>query len=473
MQRKQMCANGSAYRCSSNQKPEPVLNKNDKRIFCIGFLHSAPPHRTILGLHWDTSQPHITRIRMRRPAQRPATKLSADIRRLVALTQTALEAPSGLESDFWQRHLDKAIVALLDNGNQHTLDSALDYLFQHNVTAYDILIDSVEQCCQSCTTGPAQAQQDVLLLAIPVLAWTRFAIGSGVLPEATVQALKICLHTHIAADNAVIGLSPTLHAIEQLPQHHSEVYQLMHALSGTPLRKHTPKAVKAPLATIPFLADTRYLIATVTVPHGSALFRWQGIPDALLAAEQRQASALAWSTDALPLIAPALPGCNLELLLPQAYFYNCREADKRIRPATILAATHYLTHHLNALPAQLKVSIGKCSHDKNGDTDEYRIGFSLDDEERIYYGTVWPLYEAEDGDELDGLLPPGIEIAHPLETIRLLLQDCGIDDITVHPEVFDAEFCDDCGSPLFPNRDGDLVHAEMPEETLDHLEQLH
>lgn len=410
---------------------------------------------------------------MRRPAQRPATKLSADIRRLVALTQTAMEAPSGLESDFWQRHLDDAIIALLDHGNQRTLDSALDYLFQHNVTAYDILIDSVEQCCQSCTTGPANAQQDVMLLAIPVLAWTRFSIGSGALPDATVQALKECMQVHIVAAGAAVTLSPTLHAIEQLPQHHSEVYQLMHVLSGIPLRKQAPKPAKTPLATIPFLADTRYLIATVTVPHGSALFRWQGTPDALVAAEQRQASALAWATDALPLIAPALPGCNLELLLPQAYFYNCREADKRIRPATILAATHYLTHHLKALPEQLKVSIGKCSHDKDGEIDEYRIGFTQDDDEQIFYGTVWPLYEAEDGDELDEPLPPGIEIVHPLETIRLLLQDCGINDITVHAEVFDAEFCDDCGSPLFPNCEGELVHAEMPEATLDHLEQLH
>ena len=24
--------------------------------------------------------------------------------------------------------------------------------------------------------------------------------------------------------------------------------------------------------------------------------------------------------------------------------------------------------------------------------------------------------------------------------------------------------CDNCGAPLFPNREGELVHAEMPEQ---------
>jgi hypothetical protein len=29
---------------------------------------------------------------------------------------------------------------------------------------------------------------------------------------------------------------------------------------------------------------------------------------------------------------------------------------------------------------------------------------------------------------------------------------------------FPLEFCDDCGAPLYPNPEGEPVHAEMPEE---------
>jgi hypothetical protein len=35
------------------------------------------------------------------------------------------------------------------------------------------------------------------------------------------------------------------------------------------------------------------------------------------------------------------------------------------------------------------------------------------------------------------------------------------------------EFCDDCGAPLFPDREGELVHAEMPEDTPPPVEHFH
>jgi hypothetical protein len=36
----------------------------------------------------------------------------------------------------------------------------------------------------------------------------------------------------------------------------------------------------------------------------------------------------AWKQQVTPLFARLLPGCNVELLLPQAYYFGCREADK-------------------------------------------------------------------------------------------------------------------------------------------------
>jgi len=52
----------------------------------------------------------------------------------------------------------------------------------------------------------------------------------------------------------------------------------------------------------------------------------------------------------------------------------------------------------------------------------------------------------------------------PQDTIVSLLQEAGIRQIRQHNERFAMEFCDDCGAPLYPDLDADLVHAEMPED---------
>ena len=48
--------------------------------------------------------------------------------------------------------------------------------------------------------------------------------------------------------------------------------------------------------------------------------------------------------------------------------------------------------------------------------------------------------------------------------VEALLRESGIKDIVVHNQQFPFEFCDDCGAPLYPNVDGEPVHAELPEE---------
>ena len=35
------------------------------------------------------------------------------------------------------------------------------------------------------------------------------------------------------------------------------------------------------------------------------------------------------------------------------------------------------------------------------------------------------------------------------------------------------EYCDDCGAPLYPNPDGEPVHAELPEEEASVPRHLH
>jgi hypothetical protein len=410
---------------------------------------------------------------MRRPVQRTATKISADIKRLVALIKTCMDAPSHLEKKFWVAQLHQTIGDKLRQGHQTILDACLDFLFKNDVEAYDVFVEAVENVSQSCTITHQEKQQDVLLFAAPVLAWTRFAIGSGVLTEATVSALKNILQEHVFSADAVIALGPSLLAIEQLPANHTEVLKLMQEISALPLGIKAGKAVVKAPPTIPFLADTRYLIGTVTVAHNTAIYRWQQADNPIDYARIIKTAEQAWAAAAYPHLSPALPGCTLNFLLPQSYFYSCRQADKLIRPATIHAAIHYLTHQLETSANKLKVVIGKFSHNMDDEIDEYRIGFTKEDSSSIYYGTVWPLYENEDDDELAMSLFPDADITHPMEPIRALLKTLDIIHIKELTEVFPAEFCDDCNSPLFANDDGDLVHAEMPDEILERAEHLH
>ncbi len=397
---------------------------------------------------------------MRRPNKGSSPKLSADSQRLVAYAQAVVQAASRLEERSWEKQLDAQVQKLLKNGNQDAADAALDELFKLQTGAYDALMETLEACSESCRIEHDGVQYDALLIAAPILAWTRYSIASGTIAPDMLATLSAHLFAHVLASNVKMALAPTLFSIDQMPRSHGETLALTQKLAQAALKGSTPKAVGNAPETAPFLADTRYLLAGVVVPAGEALFHWQ---TALNFAE-RETALEQWRKQAAPNITKLLPGCGIELLLPEAYYVACREADKQIRPASIHAAVHYLTHALNVPAADLSASIGSFSEDPtSGRADEYRIGFTLQREPEVVYGVVWPLFGEED-DETRLPTPDAIGGKTPVETIVGLLQVAGVGQITQHDERFEMEFCDDCGAPLYPDMDADLVHAEMPED---------
>ena len=414
---------------------------------------------------------------MRRPAKRTSSKLSSDSQHLVSFAQAIAQASSRLEEKAWQKPLDALLLKLLRAGNQPLIDAALDHLFKADLTAYDVLIEAVEAGSESTTLEFEQQHYDVQLLVLPILAWTRFSIGSGPLNADIQAALTAHLHAHVLASDVRLALAPALLAIEQLPRYHTEVFGLTQQM-GLAALKNSPVQLKLEQQpAVAFLADTRYAIAAVVVPAGGALFHWQEREQQQQFASAKLAAFEAWKQQVAPLMARSLPGCNVELLLPQPYYFGCRDADKRIRPASIRAADYFLTQTLDISSAELHASIGGFSEDINGQIDEYRIGFAIGGDPTVVYGTVWPLYEEESGEEqllalvsdasLDG------PTASPLQELLTVLRECGIVHIKHHDERFTMEFCDDCGAPLFADRDGELVHAEMPEDTPPPAEHFH
>ncbi|MBV8625163.1 MAG: DUF2863 family protein [Herbaspirillum sp.] len=415
---------------------------------------------------------------MRRPAKRSSSKLSADSQHLVTFAQAIAQASSRLEERAWLKPLDALLNKLLRTGHQALIDAALDHLFKADLDAYDVLIEAVEAGSESTTVDHDGEDYDVQLLVLPVLAWTRFAIASGAIAGELQNAIAAHLHAHVLAKDARLALAPVLFSIEQLPRLHTDVFALTRQMGQSALKNGTVQLRGEQQPTAAFLADTRYVIAAVAVPTGNALFHWQESEQQSHFSTNKSAAFDAWKQQVTPLFARLLPGCNVELLLPQAYYFGCREADKRIRPASIRAADYFLTQTLEINSSELHASIGGFSEDINGQVDEYRIGFSIGGDPTVVYGTVWPLYEQESGDELTLMLPAGAGLADglptsPLQQILTVLRECGIVHIKHHAERFTMEFCDDCGAPLFPDREGELVHAEMPEDTPPPVEHFH
>ena len=220
------------------------------------------------------------------------------------------------------------------------------------------------------------------------------------------------------------------------------------ALAGKPLNIDA----SAMAETNRFLSDVRYLIGAVALPAGSALFRWNekdGNKDAALKE---------WIKQGSPSLEPLLTGCAWQPLLPDAYHAACRNADRLSRPYSLKASVAFLQTTLSLMPADIRAVVGPC-YDRR--MEEYRIGLGPKGSEQVFHGLVWPLLGNED------------EATDAIAEIESTLREAGVQEVLFLDHHFPMEFCDDCGAPLFPNADAELVHAEMPEQPQAGSQVLH
>ncbi|WAW10704.1 DUF2863 family protein [Oxalobacter vibrioformis] len=407
------------------------------------------------------------------PEKKDFPRLLPDSRRLVSLSMEIGRAASRLESRFWENQLSNVILKLLETKKQHKLDDAIEYLYQADPDAYNILLEAIEAHSESGVMQHKGVDYDVLLVVAPVMAWTRFAIPSGPLSSALHAGLVSSLADCIFAENARFLLAPELYAIDQLPQSHVEVFALMKDMAAPLLGKSQAGQFKSQETTL-FLADVRYLVMSVLVPVSQPLFRWQTTARVDEHGMLRKDCLENWKKNALPLLSNMMHGCVLDLTLPDAFFDACRKADQQIRPASIHAAVHYLALAMDVSAADLRAVIGGFVEVPEQVTiTEYRIGFSLRDNPQILYGVIWPVYGAEEiqqtvekGFPSRGRGTPQKEKTAPLDQILVLLETSGIACEKLHLERFPMEFCDECGVPLFADINAELVHAELPESAM-------
>jgi hypothetical protein len=417
---------------------------------------------------------------MRRPSKDSIHKLSAESQRLSSIAQAIVQAASRIEERTWERQLDTQLQKLLKSNHQESIDTALNELFKDDLAAYDVLMDGVEAVSESSVLVEDQDGKEVtwqaLLVAAPILAWTRFSIASGAIPADLLNTLSAHFSAHLLAEGTRMAMAPSLYAIDQLPRTHAETYTMTHKLAQAAYKGSSVKpAVRAP-DTAPFLADTRYLLIAVVAPQGAPLFRWQEPQHHINFIAERASALEQWRAQATDNVARLMPGCGIELLLPEAYYVACREADKLIRPVSIRAAVHYLTNTLDVEAADLRAVIaGFGEETTDGQIDEYRVGFTLRQSPDVVYGIVWPLYgqEDEEGTPMEGPMMAGPAPVAPINEITTHLNAAGIAHIKRINELYVAEYCDDCGAPLFADPTGELVHAEMPEDAPTGGEHFH
>lgn len=381
-------------------------------------------------------------------------RISADATELGRIATSLAESGGKLEDLFWEKKLSDLISKLLQNGAEDDLNAALDRLFDSHAAAHDCLADTVEACAESCILTVAGSDYDILLFNAPLLAWSRFSIPAGTIPKSTLQSLSVHLGAHVFSADARISLANYLFSPDQLPRSFVDTWQLMRELGAAAVRQ---EALALDVSVLPetnqFLSDTRYLIGAIAVPHGKALFRWNENDH-----NTRESALKEWIKQGGPCLEPLLTGCAFQPLLADAYHAGCRTADMASRPYSLRASVAFLQTTLGKPAESLRAVIGGF-HDKR--LEEYRVAFGPRDSEVIYHGVIWPLLGVED---------ENTDVVGEVET---LLRESGIKEIVVHHQQFPFEFCDDCGAPLYPNVEGETVHAELPEQSTPSSQTLH
>ena len=370
-------------------------------------------------------------------------RLSRDAAELQRLATGLSESGGKLEDAYWEAQLAETVDSLLKHGGEDDINATLDRLFEANPRAHDELADMVEARAESCRIDTPAGPCDVLLFSAPLLAWSRFAIPAGSIGKTALQTLTVQLGAHVFGGQARIALADFLFSPDQLPRSFCDTWQLTQQLGKCALAGQNLTVDTAGMPeTNRFLSDVRYLVGAIVLPQGSAPFRWNE-------ADGNKENALKeWIKQGSPSLEPLLTGCAWEPLLPDAYHTAARNADRLSRPYSIKASVAFLQTTLGLMPADIRAFVGPC-YDRR--MEEYRVGLAPKTGDAVYHGIVWPLLGAED---------EATDAAGEIETV---LRESGVKDVLFHDHHFPMEFCDDCGAPMFPNAEAELVHAELPE----------
>jgi hypothetical protein len=394
---------------------------------------------------------------MRRKPFRHSRRSTQTAVELTQLARSLSASGSRIEDAYWSARVDETVARALAAGDNTSLTQTLDALYESEGRGYDQLADLIEAGCESARgIVIGKERWDAVLVAAPVLSWSRYEVPARGVPDEVLANLRVQLQAHVAASGARLAIADHLFSPDQLPPGYAETRQLAEALWDAAV---TEQDVAVPQRNLPetqhFVADARYVLVGLVAPAGTALFRWQERGDA---DASRESVLAAWRGQGGPCLQPLFTGCGYEVLLPDAFHAAWRRAERDLRPFSLRAAVHYLTATLHVEASGLRAIVAPF-YDRV--LEEFRIGFTVADSEDVVHGVVWPLVGAED------------ELSDTAEQIVTVLREAGVTETVVLEQRLPLEYCDDCGAPLFPDPDGEAVHAELPETATEVRPPLH
>jgi len=398
-------------------------------------------------------------------SQTRSPRLSRDAKRLLSLAQALALSGSRVEDIYWETLISTHLHKLLHGRQNHTIEQVLDALLEQDIQAYEVLAEQAETASESTTIVHQSRAYDVLLVAAPFLAWTRYQLPEGLMKPDTQQALQACIREHLMAPQAHMAMLPQLINVDQLPQSFHEVAIWTQRLGRQALDLSTESCVLSQTGEVePMLADGRFLIFALAAEKGKPLFRWQTTPDSI--GPTRETCLQHWQERSREALASLFAGCQTEILLPDAFYASSRDADRKIRPLSIKAAVDWLQMATRFSAADLRATIVACGEER---VEEFRVGFCAGSSTDVIYGCVWPVLSAADAvvDAMDSDKPD------VPDEIAALLKSKGVQHVKRLPGLFPAEYCEDCGAPYFPNPLGEMQHPELPEEASIHPVYFH
>ena len=396
---------------------------------------------------------------MKKPRVPHRTKSPRVVQELSRLAAGLAASGSRIEDAFWENRLAAKIHAQLRTGDDQNLEAALDQLYDTDSVGYGEFIYAIEAAIECGVLIREGIGHDVLMFAAPMLTWSRFSIPSGLISEPVLAALRAQLQAHVLAEDVQFVLADCLFSPDQLPRGYHLTHELANklwtaAVAGERDLHINPRQLAE---TGRFLSDTRYLLGAIAVPQGKSMFRWQEADGASADKNttppgvkfSKQETLLAWQAHGAEALRPLFQGCAFELLIPDGFFSAWRMADRLARPYSTHATIDFLQSTLNISANRLRAVIAPF-YDQW--LEEYRVSFTLKDRDEVLYGIVWALVGDED------------ENSDTVTQIETTLRECGITHTTVLDNRFLLEYCEECGAPLFPNPEGEVVHAEFPDE---------
>lgn len=386
----------------------------------------------------------------------PAQSLNRDAQRLLSLTDALMHSGSNLEDSYWESLLAAQLEKVLGGKKNNTTESALEQLSRSNPEGYEILFEQAEALTESVSFEHKGQAWDALLFSAPIIAWTRYQLPDGQMTDKQRAPIVRALQDTVVADGAHVAIAPNLLNFDVMPQsfHETRAWteQLARAaLDGT---RCDINGGRLP-ASEGILADTRFIVGAIVVPRGQALFKWQSSD--IDARQKRRQCYRDWADACAEILDGLFTGCRTDYLGVDAYYANNREADHKIRPLVIRAAITWLHTAVNISNDKLRAVIVGCG---DPTLQEYRIGFSTQNDKTVIYGCLWPVLSKEEA--FAELIDAGQMSA--ADEIAAILKEEGITEIRRLPGLHHCEYCEDCGAPYFPDVVGEMQHPELPED---------